>query len=117
MAGAGAGVSESIFVTSEPIEDGDGNIAPGGQTRRIDGCVIDTAGQSVINGEDVSDGNSDRLRILAPPGKSLFEGEVLTVRGERYVVVHIPFDYSIGRRPVMARHRPKVLVIAERREG
>lgn len=110
-------VSERIYQVGPPTKDADDNIIPGSGRRPIDDCVVDTDGQSKINGEDVSDGNSDRLRILAPAGTVLKEGQVLEIRGERYLVAHIPFDHSIGRRPVMSRHRPKVLIIAERREA
>lgn len=88
-----------------------------GTKKPIPGCVIDTAGQSKINGEDIADGNTDTLRILMPPTASLEEGDTLIVRGVPYLVKHVPFDYSIGRRPVLSRHRPKKLVIAELRES
>lgn len=111
-------MSETVLVLGEGQYDQiKGTWIPASILREIPGCVLDTAGQSKINGDDVSDGNTDRLRILAPAGTVIREGEIIEVRGITYRVQHIPFDYSVGRRPVLARHRPRVLFIAERKEG
>lgn len=111
-------MNETIRVLGEEDYDEEkGTLIPAAVIRNIPGCVIDTAGQSKINGDDISDGNTDRLRILAPAGTVIHEGETVEIRGVVYRVQHIPFDYSVGRRPVLARHRPRLLFIAERKEA
>lgn len=115
MAGAEALVSESIFIKTADQFDADDELIPGSGRREVAGCVIDTAGQSKINEIDVSDGDTTTLRILAPGGSKIFVGQEAEVRGETYVVKHVPFDYAVGRRPALARHRPRVLIIVERK--
>ncbi|QRV71420.1 head-to-tail connector [Corynebacterium phage CL31] len=111
-------MSETILVLGEESYDDDtGELIPPQVIREVAGCVVDTAGQTKIDGVDVSDGNTDRLRILAPAGAVFREGEAVEVRGVVYRVKHIPFDYSVGRRPVLARHRPRTMVIVERKES
>lgn len=113
----GSTVAETVLVVGEDRFDADGNLIPGGSGREIPGCVVDTAGQSKIDDLDVSDGNTDTLRILAPGGTTIRQGERVQVRGVEYTVKHIPFDASVGRRPALARHKPKVLFIVERKES
>lgn len=111
-------MSEVIRILGEEQYDKDkGTLISGSGVRDIAGCVIDTAGQSKVNGFDVSDGNTDRLRVLAPAGTKVSEGESVEIRGIIYRIAHIPFDYSVGRRPVLHRHRPRTMFIAERKEG
>lgn len=111
-------MSETIQVTGKDHKDPRGNLIPGQWLRDIEDCIIDIDGQNKINGQDTPDGNTDRLRILAPGGSRLVVGEWVTVRGEGYKVLYSSFDYSHGRRrPAVARHRPRTLVIVERREA
>lgn len=111
-------MSERVVILGEDVKDSDGNITEGAGNRVIDGCVVDMAGQSGIDGDDVVDGNSDTLKVLAPPGTVVREGERVMIRGVEYTIAYIPFDYSVGRRPVLGRrHRPRTVFIAERREA
>ncbi|MDO5373032.1 MAG: hypothetical protein Q4F10_06225 [Corynebacterium glutamicum] len=110
-------MSETIRVLGKDSYHPETGVLIPAASRSIAGCVIDTAGQSKIDGVDVSDGNTDRLRVLAPAGAVISEGEAVEIRSLVYYVAHIPFDYSVGRRPVLARHKPKTLFIVERREG
>lgn len=111
-------MSEQIEVWGRDRKDPDGRLIRGGLERVIDDCVVDTAGQSTINGDDVPDGNTDTLRILAPAGSNIRVGERVKVRGVDYVVQYIPFDYSYARRrPAVAYHRPRTLIIVERKEA
>ena len=111
-------MSEQIDVWGRDRKDPDGRLIRGGLERVIDDCVVDTAGQSTINGADVPDGNTDTLRILAPAGSNIRVGERVKVRGVEYVVKFIPFDYSHSRRrPAVAYHRPRTLIIVERKEA
>lgn len=110
-------MSETIYVLGAHRLDADDKLIPGSGRREIPDCVVDTAGQSKINGEDVPDGNTDTLRVLAPAGTVIKQGERVEVRGDEYKVKHIPFDASVGRRPALARHRPRTLIIVERKEA
>ncbi|MCS5479832.1 hypothetical protein NYP18_09185 [Corynebacterium sp. YIM 101645] len=110
-------MSETINVLGRESKDRDGHLVFTPDHREIPGCVVDIDGQSKVQGEDVPDGNTDRLRVLAPAGTVLQVGDIVRVRGEEYTVQYAPFDYSVGRRPVLRRHRPKTLFIVERREA
>lgn len=111
-------MSDSIEVWGRDRRDPDGNLIAGVHERTIYDCVVDVAGQTTINGDDVPDGNTDTLRILAPGGTLIKEGERVIVRGDEYRVQFVPFDYSVGRRrPAVTRHRPRTLFIVERKEA
>lgn len=88
-----------------------------GSDTSIDHCVVSPAGDSVFKGEDFTHGDITKLQVLAPAGTVVRDGDVVTIRGEDYVVQQrTSFDYSVGRRPVLQRHQPKVLFVVERGE-
>lgn len=83
----------------------------------VEHCVVSPAGDQVVKGLDFVHGDITRLQILAPAGTSVADGDVVVVRGEDYTVQQrLSFDYSVGRRPAVSWHQPKVLFIVERGE-
>lgn len=109
-------MAETVRVGTREEVDWDGNVVPGSGFREIHGCVVSPAGESRIDQVDV-DGNTSKLQVLAPAGTAIAEGDEVTIRGLIYQVQHVPFDWSVGRRPANPRHRPKVSFIVERGEG
>lgn len=94
--------------------DPDGNpirSAAGGVIRH---CVVEPVGQATIDDRDVVSGDTTTLRVLAPAGTVVEEGARVRYRRDVYTVKFDPFDYSRGRRPVLARHRPRTLFLIER---
>lgn len=88
-----------------------------GPETAIEHCVVSPAGDQVVKGDGFAHGDITRLQVLAPPGTVVADGDVVVIRGEDYVVQQRrSFDYSVGRRPVLRRHQPKVLFIVERGE-
>lgn len=92
--------------------DDDGHWHPGGAGEPFFGDVSPLS-QSEIDGADY-DGDTTKLQVLAPAGTQVSEGEVLTIRGLDYVVVFVPFDWSVGRRPLASFHRTKLQIVVER---
>ncbi|MCZ9297034.1 hypothetical protein [Corynebacterium yonathiae] len=88
--------------------------APG---RVIEHCVVSPAGDQVVKGDGFTHGDISKLQVLAPPGTVVADGDTVTIRGEDYTVQQRKsFDYSVGRRPVVSWHQPKVVFIVERGE-
>lgn len=84
---------------------------------QVDHCVVSPAGDQVVQGDGYVHGDVSKYQILAPPGTVFRDGDVVRVRGEEFVVDPLlSFDYSIGRRPVLRRHRPRVMVTVSRGE-
>lgn len=80
-------------------------------------CVVSPAGDQVVKGDDFVHGDISRLQVLAPPGTTVADGDVVLIRGEAFTVQQRKsFDYSVGRRPAVAHHQPKVIFIVERGE-
>lgn len=80
-------------------------------------CIVSPAGDQVIKGNDFVHGDMERLQIIAPAGTRVADGDVVEVRGEDYMVQQrMSFDYSVGRRPAVSWHQPKVVFIVERGE-
>lgn len=83
----------------------------------IEHCIVSPAGDQVVKGDDFAHGDITKLQIIAPPGTKVADGDVVIVRGENFVVQQRrSFDYSVGRRPVLGSHRPKVVFQVERGE-
>lgn len=93
--------------------DRDGNPLEHPEGETIFGCVVEPAGQTKIEDRDVVSGDTTTLRVHAPAGTVVEEGATVLFRGEEYVVQFVPFDYSVGRRPALARHQPRTLFIIE----
>ena len=80
-------------------------------------CIVSPAGDQVIKGNDFVHGDMERLQIIAPAGTRVADGDVVEVRGEDFTVQQrMSFDYSVGRRPAVSWHQPKVVFIVERGE-
>ena len=110
-------MAETLIAKTEPIIDRYGDvIQPPGQ-REIPGCVVGLQGQSDISGGGVWDGDATTLEVFAPAGTVVEEGSVIICRGVSYKVAHVPFDWSVGRRPANARHQPRVRFLIERGEA
>lgn len=110
-------MSESIIVLGHERLDADGHLVYDQRPRRVDDCVVGPQGQAVIEGQGIFSGDTTTLQVLPPGGTAIQEGEVVRIRGVDYTVKHVPFDYSHGRRPALASHRPRTVVIVERKEG
>lgn len=83
----------------------------------VEHCVVSPAGDQVIRGDDFVHGDITKLQVLAPAGTVVKDGDIVVIRGEDYTVQQLKsFDYSVGRRPAVARHRPKVVFVVERGE-
>lgn len=88
-----------------------------GANRELKHCVVSPAGDQVIRGDDFVHGDITKLQVIAPGGVAVDDGDVVVIRGEDYVVQQLQsFDYSVGRRPVVASHRPKTVFVVERGE-
>jgi len=110
-------MSETVVIGGgESVTDPDGNLVPGSAGREVRDVVVSPHGESRIDAVDL-DGSTAVLELLAPAGTTCREGEQVTVRGLVYRVKHAPFDWSVGRRPAVARHRPRVKIVVERGEG
>ncbi len=110
-------VAETLTVRGEVTLDRFGNLVRSEDDRAIPNCVVGLRGQSDIDGGGVWDGDATTLEVLAPGGTRIFEGEVVEFRGEEYIVAHVPFDWSVGRRPVNPRHKPRTRFIIEKKEA
>lgn len=83
----------------------------------IEHCVVSPAGDQVVKGDGFTHGDITKLQVLAPPGTVVTDGNTVTIRGEDYTVQQRQsFDYSVGRRPAVSWHQPKVVFIVERGE-
>lgn len=85
-------------------------------TREIHGCVVARAGEVVVRGEGYVGGDLTKFEVLAPAGTVVEGGQRVEIRGEVCVVDFPGFDHSVGRRPVLSRHRPRVSFTASRGE-
>lgn len=109
------GGGETVTVVAvETGFDEDGNPVKRDAGVEIHGCVVEPVGQATIDDRDIVSGDTTSLRVLAPGGTVVDEGAQVKFRGESYVVKFAPFDYAPGRRPVLARHRPRVVFVIER---
>lgn len=109
------GGGETVTVVAVKIGfDEDGNPIKSDAGVDIRGCVVEPVGQATIDDRDIVSGDTTTLRVLAPAGTVVDEGAKVRYRGEAYVVKFAPFDYAGGRRPVLARHRPRVVFVIER---
>lgn len=110
-------MGETLLVAGADVFDEYGELIPGGGRREIRGCVVGLQGQSDLDGVGVWDGDASTLEVLAPAGVVVEVGEQVVFRGVEYVVKHVPFDWSPGRRAWNPRHRPRVRFLIERRQA
>lgn len=88
-----------------------------GPDKVIEHCVVSPAGDQVTRGDGFVHGDISRLQVLAPAGTRVQDGDTVVIRGVEYRVDQLQsFDYSVGRRPVVSWHQPKVVFIVERGE-
>lgn len=80
----------------------------------LEGCTVSPAGDSIVNGDGFIHGDISKLQVLAPAGSVVWEGQKVEIRGQIYSVDFTPFDYSHGRRPVLAAHQPRVIFTVSR---
>lgn len=110
-------MGESIFFLGEAERDEWDQLLDRPVIMEVPGCVVSPAGDQVVQGDGYVHGDITKYQILAPPGTVFRDGDVVRVRGEEFVVDPLlSFDYSIGRRPVLRRHRPRVMVTVSRGE-
>ncbi len=108
---------ESVFIRGEVIDRDYRGRPIYGEDREIPGCVVSPAGDQVIKGDDFVHGDISKLQVIAPPGTVVSDGDVVVIRGEDFTVNQLEsFDYSVGRRPALRRHRPPVVFVVERGE-
>lgn len=80
----------------------------------LHGCTVSPAGDSIVNGDGFIHGDISKLQVLAPASSVVVEGQQVEIRGQIYTVDFTPFDYSHGRRPVLAAHQPRVMFTVSR---
>lgn len=83
----------------------------------IPNCVIAPAGDTQqLGGSAAGYVHADvkKLQVIAPPGTIVEEGMTISIRGLLYTVDFTPFDYSVGRKPALSRHKPKVVFTVSR---
>lgn len=105
------------LLAEEPTRNEYGKVLGWKVERSIPGCVISPAGDQVVQGEGFIHGDLTKLQVLAPAGTTVEEGQHVQIRGEIYRVEFTPFDYSVGRRPALRRHRPRVIFTVVRGES
>lgn len=107
-------MAETLTVVGVEVMDEFGDLIETASSRKLPGCVVGLRGQADVDGGGVFDGDATTLEVFAPPGTQIAEGEIVECRGERFRVVHVPFDWSVGRQPCLRRHRPRVQFVIER---
>lgn len=108
---------ETLALIGADYETPDGRIVENTRKQHIHGCVVHPVGQSETSDADVWDGDTRELRVLAPAGTKVENGQRVEFRGEEYAVKHTSFDYAPIRRPVIARHRVGVVFHIVREEA
>lgn len=92
--------------------DRDGRRLPTTTAETVQAVVSPAAGSDL---EDLSStGGWESVQVIAPAGVRVSIDDVVVIRGERYKVTRLPWDYSVGRRPVNPRHRPRTVFFADR---
>lgn len=108
---------ESIFFLGEAHRDEWGMLLDREVIDEVENCVVSPAGDQVVEGASYVHGDITRYQILAPAGTVFRDGDIVRVRGDEFVVDSLQsFDYSVGRRPALRSHRPKVIVTVSRGE-
>ena len=93
----------------EPVRNEYGAVLGWKVERELPNCQVSPAGDQVVSGDGFVQGDLSKLQVLAPAGSVVEEGQRVQIRGHVYRVEFTPFDYSVGRRPVVGRHRPRVM--------
>ncbi|MEJ6013814.1 hypothetical protein WG936_08195 [Corynebacterium sp. H127] len=107
---------ETIQRIGEPVEDADGRIIDAPILGEFVG-IVSPLGGGQFSTDTITDGSTKQLQVLAPAGTAVKEGDILRIRGLEYRVKEIPWDWSMNRRPVLARHAPKVQIMCDRKEA
>lgn len=100
---------ETVKVLGDAVRNEYGAVLGWTVDHEIPNCMVSPAGDQVVNGDGYVQGDLSKLQVLAPPGAAVEEGQRVQIRGLVYRVEFTPFDYSVGRRPMLARHRPRVV--------
>lgn len=103
---------ETIKLLGEPRYSDYGQLLGREILGTIEHCVIGPAGDSEVLDDGYFTADVNRLQVFAPPGTVIEDRARVDIRGRVYIVQARGFDYSPGRRPVVARHRPKVVFTA-----
>lgn len=103
---------ETVTVLGEPTYSQYGKPLGNEVVDTIEHCVIGPADDSEVTDSGYFTADVNRLQVFAPPGTVIEDGARVDIRGRVYIVEARGFDYSRGRRPVVARHRPKVVFTA-----
>lgn len=103
---------ETVTVLGELTYSDYGKLLGSEVVATIEHCVIGPAGDSEATDDGYFTADVNRLTVYAPPGTVVEDGARVDIRGRVYVVQARGFDYSVGRRPVVPRHRPKVVFTA-----
>ena len=109
------GAFEPVTIQDRPTTDDDGNLVGGG-----DPVTVTCRVQPLVLDEDVArdkDGTFTELRVFAPAGTRVTARSEVWILGVLFRVSEPPHNWSMYRRPVLARHRPSVVFIAKRGEG
>lgn len=103
---------ETVTVLGELTYSDYGKLLGSEVVATIEHCVIGPAGDSEATDDGYFTADVNRLTVYAPPGTVVEDGARVDIRGRVYIVQARGFDYSVGRRPVVPRHRPKVVFTA-----
>lgn len=110
-------MTESIIVHGRGGHvDDDGYPVPGDPDREVVVKSVQPLSLTEMSDED-KQGTRDILRVWAPAGTSIADGDEVTVRGKRYQVRITVWDWSKHRRPFNRRHLPSVVFDCVRGEG
>lgn len=96
--------------------DDDGYPMPAAPDREVMVKSVQPLSLTEMSDED-KQGTRDILRVWAPAGTAISDGDEVTVRGKRYQVRITAWDWSARRRPAYRRHRPSVVFDCVRGEG
>lgn len=107
---------ELVEIRRRELLDDDGYPLDWAEAPTTVAANVEPLSSNDVNGVGVA-GELERLKVFLPAGTVINTKDVLLIRGEAYTVTGIPFDWGIGRKRRMTRHKPRVVVIVERGEG
>lgn len=109
---------EKILINASPDYDPDGNLVEAVSAGEFFADVA-PIGDGVVDAPEsgIADGNSKRLQLLTMNSPTINVGDEVVIRGEPYSVIYRPWDWGVGRRPVLRSHRPRIQIICERKEA
>lgn len=110
-------MSETVYLVGETQRDEWDEVIGREIIAELRGCVVSPAGDQVVRGDSFAHGDISTYQVLAPAGTVLHDGDLVQIRGDIFKVDPLKsFDYSVGRKPALRSHRPKVIFTVSRGE-